>query len=167
MTAPFERNWRRAQLQFCASALTVAILMITPADAAEAITVVLDQAKIARLPDRVATIVVGNPLIADVTIQSDGLMVITGKGYGITNLIALDRTGAVLREQSIEVQGPTEDIVVVYRGATRESYSCTPNCERRIMLGDTPDFFNAALGETNARNNGARGSAVAPPAQQR
>jgi len=167
MTAPFERNWRRAQLQFCASALTVAILMITPADAAEAITVVLDQAKIARLPDRVATIVVGNPLIADVTIQSDGLMVITGKGYGITNLIALDRTGAVLREQSIEVQGPTEDIVVVYRGATRESYSCTPNCERRIMLGDTPDFFNAALGETNARNSGAQGSAVAPPAQQR
>jgi len=167
MMAPFERTWRsRSRLRVRASILAVAILT-APAQAADTITVFLDQAKITRLPDRVATIIVGNPLIADVTIQAGGLMVITGKGYGVTNLIALDRAGAVLREQSIEVQGPLEDVVVVYRGVNRESYSCTPICERRITLGDTPEFFDATLGETGSRNNGAQGSAIAPPGQGR
>ena len=100
------------------------------------IDVILDQAKLVKLPERVATIVIGNPLIADATVQAGGLMVITGKGYGRTNLIALDRTGAVLMEKTVEVQGPRAGIVVVYRGVERESYSCTPDCERRITLGD-------------------------------
>ena len=58
-----------------------------------------------KLPEKVATIVVGNPLIADVSVQSGGLVVVTGKGYGTTNLIALDRAGAVLMERSIVVRG--------------------------------------------------------------
>ena len=61
------------------------------------------KARLVKLPDRVTTIVIGNPLIADVTLQAGGLMVITGKGYGTTNLIALDRSGAVLFERNILV----------------------------------------------------------------
>jgi Flp pilus assembly secretin CpaC len=128
--------------------------------AADFITVYLDQAKVTKLPDRVATLVIGNPLIADVTLQRGGMIIITGKGYGITNLIALDAAGAVLREQSIEVRGPREDVVVVYRGVNRESYSCTPNCERRITLGDNPEYFAAALGEAGDRSSRAQGSAA-------
>ena len=60
-----------------------------------------------KLPEKVSTIVVGNPLIADVAVQSGGLVVVTGKGFGATNLIALDRAGAVLMERSIVVSGPT------------------------------------------------------------
>ena len=75
-------------------------------------TVILDQAKLIKLPEKVATIVIGNPLIADASLQPGGLMVITGKGYGMTNIIALDRTGAVLMEKTIEVQGPREHVVV-------------------------------------------------------
>ena len=48
-----------------------------------ALNVVLDQATIMKLPEKVATIVVGNPLIADVAVQSGGLVVVTGKGYGV------------------------------------------------------------------------------------
>ena len=68
-------------------------------------------------------------------------MVVTGKGYGMTNLIALDRAGAVLMEKSVEVHGPRAGIVVVYRGVERETYSCTPNCERRITLGDGDTYL--------------------------
>ena len=71
----------------------------------EAVAVVVDQARVIKLPDRVATIVVGNPLIADVTLQPGGMVVVTGKGYGSTNMIALDRTGAVLADRSIQVEG--------------------------------------------------------------
>jgi Flp pilus assembly secretin CpaC len=127
--------------------------------AAETVEVVLDQATLMKLPDKVSTIVVGNPMIADIAIQSGGLMVVTGKGFGATNLIALDRSGAVLMERSIVVSGPRgKDTVQVYRGVQRETYSCTPSCERRITLGDSVDFFTATAGQAEARNSAATSS---------
>src|SRR3982750_1996219 len=103
---------------------------------ADAIAVNVDQAKLVRLPGKVATIVVGNPLIADVTLQPGGIIVVTGKGYGATNFIALDRTGGVLAARLIQVEGPSDQLVTVYRGVERESYSCLPICQRRVTLGD-------------------------------
>ena len=94
----------------------------------EAIPVDLDQARLIKLPERAATVVIGNPLIADLSIQPGGLAVVTGKGYGATNVIVLDRSGAVLAEHSIVVRGPTDPIVVVYRGDMRETYSCASEC---------------------------------------
>jgi len=132
-----------------------------PAQAAQPETFIihLDQAHIERLPDRVATIVLGNPSIADATLQSGGVLVVTGKGYGETNLLALDRAGQILLDQSIRVLGPgTEDIVVVYKGVERETYSCASNCQRRITLGDSPAYFNANLTESAARTGQAQGS---------
>jgi hypothetical protein len=126
------------------------------AQAADQLVVHLDQARITKLPDRVSTIVIGNPLIADAALQAGGLMVLTGKGYGMTNLVALDRQGAVLAEYSVQVRGAV-DTVVVYRGDTRQSYSCTPNCEPRITLGDTPEYFEAVIGQTGVRNGRALG----------
>ena len=72
------------------AALAVAV---SSAAGAQTIVVTMDQAKLARVPPRTATLVVGNPLIADVSVQAGGAMVITGKSYGLTNLIALDSSG--------------------------------------------------------------------------
>jgi Flp pilus assembly secretin CpaC len=119
---------------------------------ADTLTVTVDHAQIVKLPERVATIVVGNPLIADAALQSGSILVITGKSYGSTNLLALDRTGQVLMDKTVEVLGGSgSQQVVVYKGAERESYSCAPDCQRRIMLGDSPTYFNATLAETGAR----------------
>jgi hypothetical protein len=152
-----------------AFALTAAALLLPrAAQAAETLNVVLDQATLMKLPDKVSTIVVGNPMIADIAVQSGGLVVVTGKGFGATNLIVLDRAGAVLMEKAIVVRGPGgADTVQVYRGVQRETYSCTPHCERRITLGDSPDFFTAIAGQADARNGqaasgGAAGAKAAP-----
>ena len=142
-------------LAFCA----VAVIAPRPAPAAD-MTVILDQAAVIKLPEQVATVVIGNPMIADVSLQPGGAMVITGKGYGTTNIIALDRSGAVLMERFVTVQGP-RDIVVVYRGIERESYSCKPNCDRRITLGDSNAYFDALVNETGARNGLASGAPAA------
>ena len=124
---------------------------------ADTVTLNLDQALILRLPERVATIVIGNPLIADATLQSGGVLVVTGKGYGATNLLALDRTGRVVMDQTVQVLGPAgNDVVVVYKGVERESYSCAPECGRRITLGDSPSYFNATLTQSGARNGQAQ-----------
>ena len=122
------------------------------------INVILDQARLVKLPDRVATIVVGNPGIADASVQAGGWVVVTGKGHGITNLMAMDRTGAILLEKIIEVQGPA-DTVVVYRGVDRDTYSCTPDCSRRLTLGDGPGFFGPTAAQITARNGLAASSA--------
>jgi hypothetical protein len=127
----------------------------------EAVTVRLDQAKLLKLPERTATLVIGNPLIADAVVQPGGVVVITAKSYGMTNMVALDRSGTTLSEYPIQVIGPGDAVVVVYRGIERESYSCAPNCERRITLGDTVAFFGANL------NSLAAFSSLAAPDQKK
>ena len=124
----------------------------------ESIVVFLDQARLMQLPDRAANVIVGNPLIADLSVQPGGLTVITGKSYGITNFIVTDRRGAVLLEKTVEVSGQGDKTVVVYRGADRETYSCTPMCSRRLTLGDHPEYFEKTLGEIVTLNNQATGS---------
>jgi Pilus formation protein N terminal region len=150
--------FKRLVLAFVFAFAAVAIIAPRPAPAAD-VAVILDQAKLIKLPEKVATVVVGNPLIADASLQPGGLMVVTGKGYGTTNLIVLDRSGAVLMEKTIEVQGPREHTVVLYRGIERETYSCTPTCQRRITLGDGNAYFTATIGQTVARNAQAQGAA--------
>jgi Flp pilus assembly secretin CpaC len=130
------------------------------------VTVVLDQAKVLKLPDGVATLVVGNPLIADVSIQAGGMIVLTGKGYGATNLLVLDRAGSVLAEKMVQVQGPRDNVVVVHRGMERESYSCVPKCEPRITLGDNQAYFSGVMGQIGARTGQAQGGVQSQGATQ-
>jgi hypothetical protein len=118
-----------------------------------------------KLPEGTSTVIVGNPLIADVTVQAGGLVVVTGKGYGSTNLVALDRAGSILMERDLQVRAGGESTVFVYRGVERESYACAPICERRITLGDSPAFFSATASQTDARNNQAAGAAKPPGAK--
>ena len=82
------------------SRLWLAVVFVLAAGASPAraktdvIAVTLDQAKIAQLPRGTATLIVGNPMIADVTmLKNNNAMVITGKGFGQTNLIAIDAGG--------------------------------------------------------------------------
>jgi Flp pilus assembly secretin CpaC len=128
---------------------------------ADTIAVNVDQAKLVKLPSRVATIVVGNPLIADVTLQTGGVVVVTGKGYGATNFIAMDRGGEILVDRVIQVEGPTDQLVTVYRGIDRESYSCMPICQRRVTLGDGERYFKSAMDQAGTLSSQASGSAAA------
>lgn len=125
------------------------------AAATESVSVIVDQAKLMKLPERTSTVVIGNPLIADVTLQSGGLAVVTGKGYGSTNLVALDKGGNVLVDNIVQVEGPNEKLVTVYRGARRETYSCMPDCQRRITLGDGSEHFKSAIEQTTTLNASA------------
>src|SRR5881275_945364 len=129
---------------------------------ADTIAVNVDQAKLVKLPTRVSTIVVGNPLIADVTLQTGGILVVTGKGYGATNFIAMDRSGEVLVDRVIQVEGPTDQLVTVYRGVERESYSCMPTCQRRITLGDGEHYFKSTMDQAGSLSGQAGGAAAKP-----
>jgi hypothetical protein len=64
-------------------------------------------------------------------------------------------------EKTVAVEGPRGNIVVVYRGGDRETYSCAPQCQRRITLGDSPDFLKDTLAQIGARNAAAMAAAAA------
>jgi Flp pilus assembly secretin CpaC len=155
----------RARALFEFRSLAIGILLCPAAAFAEpppqAIGVNIDQARLMKLPARVATIVVGNPLIADVTLQPGGVVVVTGKGYGATNFIAMDRAGEVLVDRLIQVEGPADPIITVYRGVERESLSCMPICQPRVTLGDVDRVFKGAIEQAGALSGQASGSASA------
>ncbi len=140
----------------------VVVLGPEPAGADPSATVLairLDEAKVVKIPEGTSTLVVGNPMIADVTMLKTGdAMVLTGKGYGETNLIALNSHGAVILERRLRVL-PDKSVVVLQNGASRVSYSCNPDCMPTVQLGDDPKNFNDAGGEITARNGFATGAA--------
>ncbi len=156
----------RVRACFGFRSLVIGILLLPVAAFAEPsgdiITVNVDQAKLLRLPTRVATIVVGNPLIADVALQTGGVIVVTGKGYGATNFIAMDRSGEILLDRVIQVEGPTDQLVTVYRGVERESYSCLPMCQRRITLGDGEHYFKSTMDQAGSLSGQAGGAGAKP-----
>jgi Flp pilus assembly secretin CpaC len=142
-----QRGKRLHSYAFAALLVAATAFASTTSAADNTLIVLLDQAKLVKMPDRVATIVIGNPLIADVSLQPGSMMVVTGKSYGLTNVMALDRSGAVLMEKSVRVLGQRDNVVVMYRGVERESYNCAPICEKSITLGDTGTFFDSMLAQ--------------------
>ena len=150
--------WSSFGVSLAAGLLAAAATAPSARSESNSMIVVLDQAKLVKLPDRVASLVIGNPLIVDAAIQAGGTMVLTAKGYGATNVLALDNGGNVLMERTVTVRAP-RDTVVVYRGTDRQTYSCAPDCEHQVMLGDSGPAFTATMGQTVTRNSQAEGVA--------
>ena len=100
------------------------------------VLVAIDKARVARIPDKTDTLVVGQPAIADVTVlKSTGLGVITGKNFGETNLIALDAKGALLGEWTVRVTAEKPDLLL-QDGDTRVDLICSPQCLKATVRGD-------------------------------
>lgn len=125
-----------------ALATIVAASSIQPALATNPdVEVLIDQATMLRLERSAAEIVVGNPSIADVSVQNSKILVLTGKSFGQTNLIVLDAEGKVIINRRVVVQEPRDGYVTMYRGAARETLHCSPNCETPLVIGDAAGHF--------------------------
>ena len=93
------------------------------------IQVVMNQAKIVKLARPADTIVIGNPAIADASVQDATTVVLTGKGFGVTNLVILDSEGAPVVDEQVFVTRGDARSVRIYRRADIQTLSCTPLCE--------------------------------------
>ncbi len=144
-------------------ALAVAALAIAPltaqAETGEPISVKVNMARILRISAPAATVIIGNPGVADVTIQDPQTLVLTGKSYGQTNLIVLDNMGNPVADTMITVVQAQTDLVTVYLGTARTTLACAPTCQPTVMLGDdfafTQDTFNSStlIGNAAAPRN--------------
>lgn len=125
----------------------------------EAIRLVMNKATVLQLPPNAATVIVGNPAVADVTvIRRTKHMVLTGKGFGETNLIALDSQGRSVGESVIRVAAPAHSLIV-QRGMDRETWDCSPRCQPTFSLGDSAKFASENAAQMQSRNASAATSA--------
>jgi Flp pilus assembly secretin CpaC len=152
---------RLSALRSIGGALVLAGLMLqchAASAAADLVVVSVDKARVARIPDKTQTLVIGQPGVADVTmLKGGGMGVITGKSFGETNLIALDAQGNLLGEWVIRVGGDETDLLL-QNGMNRESFICSPNCLPTINLADAKAVASdrTAAVSTHATFSGAK-----------
>jgi Flp pilus assembly secretin CpaC len=111
------------------AALLAAAAFAVPAKAGTGIEVTMNQAKIVKLSRAADTIVIGNPAIADASVQDASTIVLTGKGFGVTNLVVLDPQGSPIIDEQVTVVRQDASSVRIYRRAEIQTMSCTPYCE--------------------------------------
>jgi Flp pilus assembly secretin CpaC len=142
--APQKTLGRLFALPMLAGAAALALVISCPADAKaeEDLVVNYDQSQLLKLSRPAAEIIIGNPAIADISVQSGNLLVVTGKTFGITNMIVLDADRNIIQEQRILVKRDEAKVLNLNRGAQRFSYNCTPQCNPSIVIGDDSNYFD-------------------------
>jgi len=137
--------------------VTALVASALPAAALEpGVTVNVNMARILRINSPAATVIVGNPGIADVTIQDPQTLILTGKSYGQTNLIVLDNTGNAIADTVVEVVAQEADLMTVYEGNSRTTMVCSPQCQPAIMLGDDPSFTSSTISSSKLVQGAAK-----------
>lgn len=123
----------------------------------EAVTVTVNanMARILRINAPAATVIIGNPAVADVTIQDPQTLILTGKSYGRTNMIILDSNGDPIADTVVEVAQLKSDTVTIFSGAQRTSVACAPNCQPVIMLGDDTSYTSNVIASSTLVNGAA------------
>ena len=123
------------------------------------IEVAIDHARVLQIDRTAGTVIVGNPAIVDIEVLSADRLVLTGKSYGITNIVILDREGEVLIDEQVAVQTFEDNTLRVYRQAQRQTYACAPKCEPTITIGDNIEAFSMASQQYGVRLGMAEGAA--------
>ncbi len=118
------------------SALWAAVLLAGPglAIAQNArLSVEIDQARRVQLSGPAGSVIVGNPEIADVTVVDANTLYITGKGYGVTEVVAVDPIGrTVYQSQVVVTAGDGAGRVRVWRGAQATEMACASSCSPSV-----------------------------------
>jgi hypothetical protein len=125
------------------------------------IEVLVDEAKIIQLTKPIGQVIIGNPAIADVSVQSRTTLIFTGKSSGHTNVILLDENNRQILNEKVHVTtSNAEGLVVMHRGAKRTSFHCGTICNGRVALGDDSKFTADVLKTTESKIQFSREAAT-------
>lgn len=116
----------------------IAMAIATPALAAPRTSVAIDQTARVNLKGSAASVIVGNPSVADVTVVDERTLYLSGRGYGITEVVVLDPLGRTIWQGEVVVTAPTAGAVTVYRGAHATDMACANACSPSIRSAKPP-----------------------------
>jgi Flp pilus assembly secretin CpaC len=123
------------------AALAAAAVVLSPAIGTAqsgSLNVGIDQAQRVQLRGPAGSVIVGNPAIADVTVVDSNTLYITGKGYGVTEIVAVDTIGrTVFQSQVIVTDGAGSGRVRVWRGGQATEMACAASCSPTLRSSDT------------------------------
>ncbi len=139
-----------------ASAFVVAAY--APAAHAEALDVLVDQTVTLKLNAPANSVVIGNAAVVDVAIHDPRTLLITGKGFGSTNLLVLDNAGRTVYSNMMSVSDNRTDQLTIVRGEGNYTYSCTDRCRGTPMVGDDAAHFQAVMNTVNGMQGAAEGN---------
>ena len=153
--------------RFIAFPIALAAATITAAPAfAGSIAVPMDQVRMVSFAKPIATVYVGNPSIADVTVIDSRRIFVLGKAFGTTNVVALDGAGHEVANDPLTVFGRSANIVTLNRGASQVTYSCADaRCEPAPLPGDASTIYKDVSGETSEHQDTSKAAALASNAQ--
>lgn len=115
--------------------LAAVALLALPAVAAaqsQPLNVDIDQSTRVQLRAPAGSVIVGNPRIADVTVVDPNTLFITGKGYGVTEVVAVDVLGRTVFQSQVVVTAGDSGRVRVWRGAQATEMACASTCSPSI-----------------------------------
>ena len=118
-------------------ALLAGLLLVGGAAQAQTLNVEIDRSARVALTGSAASVIVGNPAIADVTVVDANTLFVTGKGYGVTEVVAVDGVGRTIFQGEIVVTGGSTGSVRVWRGAQATEMACAASCSPSIRNGST------------------------------
>jgi len=113
-----------------ALALLLGLAAPSPAAADTGIRVSMNYARILQLDRDVAKVIIGNPEIADVAVSDPNTIVLTGRSYGVTNLVIIDGVGNTLVDERIIVGRDSTNQLRLYRNTEPTILTCSPSCEK-------------------------------------
>ena len=157
---------RRAFLAVAALIAATPFVTVAASAAGDSVALALDEVRTVTFKTPVATVYVGNPTIADVTMLDARHAFVQGKGYGSTNLVALNRDNKQVFNAHVAVVGAKDaNTVTLNRGVQRVTLTCAGGrCEPTPMPGDDQKAFDAASAALSAHQAAARGLAAAAAA---
>ena len=97
----------------------------------------VDSSERVQLRGAASSVIVGNPAIADVTVVDANTLFITGKGYGVTEVVAVDAIGRTLFQNQVVVTGGSSGSVRVWRGAQGTEMACAASCAPSVRTIDS------------------------------
>jgi hypothetical protein len=127
------------------------------------VALALDEVHTLTFKSPIATVYVGNPAIADVTMIDSRHAFVQGKGFGRTNIVALNSDNVQVFNTHITVTGSEgSGTVTLNRGAQRVTLNCAGGrCEPTPTPGDDQKIYDTETGQTSTHQNAARGMATA------
>jgi Flp pilus assembly secretin CpaC len=123
------------------------------------VDVAVDEARVMRINRAPNSVILGNPLIADAVIEENGVIVLLGRNYGTTNLIALDGQGEAIATYDIVVRTSGRNAVSLFRGTGRTALNCSPRCERELDVGDETVNYETIKNQIEAKTGQSRAQA--------
>jgi Flp pilus assembly secretin CpaC len=143
-------------------AASLALVLPAPAFAA-GIDIAMDEVRTVTFATPVATVYVGNPSIADINMIDARHAFVIGKGFGSTNIVALDGDGKQVFDSQVAVLASAADAsstLVLNRGVQRATYSCTAShCEQMPEPGDGKDAFESINSQLATHSAAAKSAA--------